>query len=304
MTTRRNACPAPVYCASRRIPGFHGFGYDDADVRDPAASVTYTPTAGNTRVLYLYPVPNAGATAAVMNGLGVVVGYAVNQSECAAECPCRQNGTDGMPGTPGAPGTDGTNGLDATVPVATDTVQGKVALAVGANFPQATNDIDAVTPLYLANAIAAIPAVVPVTPVAIDLVFPLAVSSAAIPDPGANLTTFTQVVTNTTPYPVRFSVTAATSLIMSSSTANAGSVIWAMNILRLGTVERVDTRTLPLSGNHRADWVTTVMSVPIPIGGTLTVQSVLYVYNPGNPLAASITGHEGSGTLTIRSVRY
>lgn len=46
----------------------------------------------------------------------------------------------------------------AAVPVATDTVQGKVALAVGANYPDPTNDNDAVTPAYLAAAIGAIPA--------------------------------------------------------------------------------------------------------------------------------------------------
>jgi hypothetical protein len=43
----------------------------------------------------------------------------------------------------------------ATVPAATDTVQGKVALAVAANYPDATNDADAVTPAYLTAAQAA-----------------------------------------------------------------------------------------------------------------------------------------------------
>jgi hypothetical protein len=37
----------------------------------------------------------------------------------------------------------------ATIPDATDTVKGKAALAVGANFPQHTNDVDAATPAYV-----------------------------------------------------------------------------------------------------------------------------------------------------------
>ena len=45
----------------------------------------------------------------------------------------------------------------AGVPTATDTLAGKVALAVAANYPQVTNDVDAATPAYVQAAIAAIP---------------------------------------------------------------------------------------------------------------------------------------------------
>lgn len=41
----------------------------------------------------------------------------------------------------------------ATFPVATDTIQGKVSLAVAANYPQTGNDTDAVTPKYLNEAL-------------------------------------------------------------------------------------------------------------------------------------------------------
>jgi hypothetical protein len=45
----------------------------------------------------------------------------------------------------------------AAIPNAADTARGLVELAVAANFPQATNDTDAVPTAYLAAAIAALP---------------------------------------------------------------------------------------------------------------------------------------------------
>jgi len=48
-----------------------------------------------------------------------------------------------------------------TVKAATDTVAGKVALAIAANYPQNTNDVDATTPAFVKAAIDAAVAAIP-----------------------------------------------------------------------------------------------------------------------------------------------
>jgi hypothetical protein len=142
------------YCPSRRLED-GGFGFDQADPPDPAATVSITPTSGNLRPYRLYPTPRVGATTPVYTfGTTTVVGFAVNLSPCAPNCLCDQ-----------------TSG-GATVPNATDVTRGKVALAVGANFPTdnnaPTNDVDATTPAYVKLAIAAALATVSVILLAND----------------------------------------------------------------------------------------------------------------------------------------
>lgn len=109
-TTRLTACPSSVPCPSRRIPGFAGFGFDASDVFDPDATVRIVPTTGNTLPLWIYPTPRWGATAAVLDGTGAVLGFAANQSDCAVDCPCTVQGPAGLQGEPGPAGATGATG--------------------------------------------------------------------------------------------------------------------------------------------------------------------------------------------------
>ena len=241
---RQTAC-APSYCPSRRLDG-GGFGFDAADPADPAATVTITPTSGNTRPIYIYPNARVGATVAVYAADGTtLLGFAVNQSCCAPDCDCGAGaagpagpqgpagpagatgatgatgpagpagpagatgatgsigpqgltgpagpagpqgpagpagatgatgpagpagpagatgatgsiGPQGLTGPAGPAGPQGPAGVDGNaLAAATDTVQGKVALAVGANYPQTTNDVDAATPAYVQAALSSLSA--------------------------------------------------------------------------------------------------------------------------------------------------
>jgi hypothetical protein len=78
----------PVYCPSRRLPN-GGFGFDAADSKDPAATEVLNACAGDVfyRPIYIYPTPRLGATMPVICDTGLL-GYAINQSDCAPACPC------------------------------------------------------------------------------------------------------------------------------------------------------------------------------------------------------------------------
>lgn len=105
---RQTAC-APSYCPSRRLDG-GGFGFDAADPADPAATVTITPTSGNTRPIYIYPNARVGATVAVYAADGTtLLGFAVNQSCCAPDCDCGA-GAAGPAGPQGPAGPAGPQG--------------------------------------------------------------------------------------------------------------------------------------------------------------------------------------------------
>jgi hypothetical protein len=86
-------CPVPVvYCASLRLScdGQPGFGYHINDPKDPAATVEMAPCAGDTSVdsLWIYPSAGPGHTVKVADCDGNLIGYAVNKSDCAADCGC------------------------------------------------------------------------------------------------------------------------------------------------------------------------------------------------------------------------
>lgn len=106
MSTRRVACPPTIYCPSRRVDG-GGFGYDAADVIDPDATVMVPLVP---RPIWIYPTPQPGRTVAVLDGAGVVLGYAQNLSDCAPECPCPADGAPGAVGPAGPVGPTGTQG--------------------------------------------------------------------------------------------------------------------------------------------------------------------------------------------------
>jgi hypothetical protein len=149
MATSAMGCSGPdctsSYCASRRLYD-GGFGYDQADPPDPAATVAVTPTTGNLRVYYLYPTARPGATMPVFNPAGTtVLGYAMNLSGCAPDCLCDEVQVSG-----------------AVTPDATNTVKGKTSYAVGSEYPSIT-DAEATTPNYVSAAINAIPDAGPVT---------------------------------------------------------------------------------------------------------------------------------------------
>ena len=167
MSSRMSACTAS-YCASRPIAS-GGYGFDAADPPDPAATVYITPTTGNTRPYQIFAVARPGATVPVLNPLGVVIGYAVNKSGCAPDCGCPEptvvvgpagpagpagpTGATGAAGPVGPVGPAGAAGADgSTLPQATDTVAGKVSLAVAANYPS-TSDTEATTPAYVTEAV-------------------------------------------------------------------------------------------------------------------------------------------------------
>ena len=106
-TIRHQACQQTEYCPSRRLPG-GGFGYDEADIVDPDASVM---VAATPRPYWIYPVPQPGRTFAVMDG-ATILGFAQNQSSCAPDCPCPADGADGAPGPAGPAGPAGADGAD------------------------------------------------------------------------------------------------------------------------------------------------------------------------------------------------
>lgn len=78
-----------VYCPTIALLD-GGYGYHDADPRDPAATVEIAPCSGDltTDPVYIYPTAAPGRTAKVLDCAGVAVGYGVNQSKCAPPCPC------------------------------------------------------------------------------------------------------------------------------------------------------------------------------------------------------------------------
>lgn len=81
------------YCPSMRLScdgSVPGFAYHDADIKDPAATVLMEPCAGDTSTdrMWIYPSAGPGHTIKVTDCDGVLIGYAVNRSDCAPECPC------------------------------------------------------------------------------------------------------------------------------------------------------------------------------------------------------------------------
>jgi len=90
------ACPAPiVYCPSLRLScdGQPGYGYHIDDPKDPAATVKMAPCPTDTTAdaVYIYPTAGPGHTIKILDCNGVLIGYAVNRSDCApeyADCGC------------------------------------------------------------------------------------------------------------------------------------------------------------------------------------------------------------------------
>jgi hypothetical protein len=80
------------YCPSLRVScdGQSGFGFHEMDPKDPAATVEMAPCAGDTSVdsLWIYPSAGPGHTVKVTDCDGVLIGYAVNKSDCAPDCGC------------------------------------------------------------------------------------------------------------------------------------------------------------------------------------------------------------------------
>lgn len=58
------------------------------DPKDPAATVEMADCDGIEDSVWIYPAPGAGHTVKVMDCNGTLVGYAANQSACAADCGC------------------------------------------------------------------------------------------------------------------------------------------------------------------------------------------------------------------------
>lgn len=86
-------CPVPVvYCPSMRLScdGQPGFGFHLMDPKDPAATVEMAPCSGDTSTdsIWIYPSAGPGHTIKVADCDGVAIGYAANQSDCAADCGC------------------------------------------------------------------------------------------------------------------------------------------------------------------------------------------------------------------------
>jgi hypothetical protein len=76
--------PVITYCPSISIID-GGFGFHQADPPDPAATVIINPCAGDVSVdnIYIYPTAGTGHTVRVTDCDGVLIGYAVNRSNCA-----------------------------------------------------------------------------------------------------------------------------------------------------------------------------------------------------------------------------
>lgn len=72
------------YDASYPLPGY-GFMYQPGDAVDPEATVEMNECNG-TVMGWLYPTPRVGATVAVRNCQGEILGYARNRSETAPTC--------------------------------------------------------------------------------------------------------------------------------------------------------------------------------------------------------------------------
>ena len=81
--------PAPVqeYCASLRLycDGTPGFGFHEADIRDPAATVQIADCDGALDTAYIYAEAGPGHTVKITDCDGNLVGYAVNRSACAPD---------------------------------------------------------------------------------------------------------------------------------------------------------------------------------------------------------------------------
>jgi len=82
------------FCPSLRIScdGQAGYGFHEMDPKDPAATVEMAPCADDTSVdsIWIYPTAGKGHTVKVMDCDGTLIGYAVNTSDCAADCGCPQ----------------------------------------------------------------------------------------------------------------------------------------------------------------------------------------------------------------------
>ncbi len=80
--------PVITYCPSQALLD-GGFGFHEADPKDPAATVMIAPCAGDNSVdpIWIYPTAGKGHTARVTDCDGVLIGYGANTSSCAVVKP-------------------------------------------------------------------------------------------------------------------------------------------------------------------------------------------------------------------------